>query len=177
MRRPRQPPYVRLPRRVNRRLELRVDPVHPRAQFPALALDLRVLLFLAHPLEVLLPGPVLGDPLACELARLALAEHVLHRLAGGLRDDPLAARVVAVLGRVRDRVAHAADPLLVHQVDDQLHLVEALEVREPRAVAGVDKGSVAGLPELAHAAAEQRLLAEEFGFGLAAESRLDASPA
>src|SRR3954454_14713211 len=34
------------------RSEFRVDPVHHRAQFPALALDLRVLLLLAHALEV-----------------------------------------------------------------------------------------------------------------------------
>src|SRR5918997_704278 len=81
-------------------LELRVDPGHHRAQLPALALDLVVLALLAHALEVLLPGAVLGDPLAPEGAGLDLAQHVLHRLARGVGDDPLAARVVAVLGRV-----------------------------------------------------------------------------
>src|SRR4051794_26568765 len=141
--------------------ELRVDPVHHRTQLAALLLDLRVLLLLAHSLEVLLTGAVLGDPLARELPGLDLAEDVLHRLARRLGDDPLAARVVAVLGRVRDRVAHAADALLVHQVDDQLHLVEALEVREPGVVAGVHQSLVAGLHELAHAAAQHGLLAEE----------------
>src|SRR5204862_3854377 len=114
--------------------ELGVDPVHHRAQLAALTLDLRVLLLLAHPLEVLLPRAILRDPLARELARLDLAEHILHRLPRRLRDDSLAARVVAVLGGVGDRVAHAADALLVHEVDDQLHLVEALEVGEARVV-------------------------------------------
>src|SRR4051812_20231921 len=93
------------------RSELRVDPVHHRPQLSPLALDLRVLLLLAHALEVLLPGAVLRDPLAGELARLDLPEHLLHGLARRLGDDPLPARVVAVLGSVRDRVAHPADPL------------------------------------------------------------------
>src|SRR3954447_24066268 len=133
--------------------KFRVGPVHHRSQLAALLLDLRVLLLLAHPLEVLLPRAVLCDPLARELAGLDLREHVLHRLARRLRDDPLAARVVAVLGGVRDRVAHAADPLLVHEVDDQLPLVEALEVGEARVVARLDKRLVARLNELAHAPA------------------------
>src|SRR5215204_6748271 len=63
-----------------RELELGLDPVHHRAQLLALALDLVVGLLLAHALEVLLAGPVLRDPLARELARLDLAEDVLHRL-------------------------------------------------------------------------------------------------
>ena len=48
--------------------ELLVDPGHHRAQLPALALDLVALLLLAHALEVLLAGLVLGDPLAGEVA-------------------------------------------------------------------------------------------------------------
>src|SRR4051812_49075644 len=72
--------------------ELCVDPVHVRAQLLALALDLVVLALLAHALEVLLAGAVLGDPLAREIARLDLAEDVLHRLAALVGDDALAAR-------------------------------------------------------------------------------------
>src|SRR5688572_24966809 len=94
--------------------ELRVDPVHHRAELSALALDLVVLLLLAHALEVLLPGLVLRYPLAGEVARLDLAEDLLHRIARGLPDDLLAACEVAVLRCVRDRVAHARDALLVH---------------------------------------------------------------
>src|SRR3954452_8991624 len=82
--------------------ELGLDPVHHRAQLAALALDLVVLLLLAHALEVLLARLVLGDPLAGEVAGLDLAEDVAHRLARRLPDDPLAAREVAVLGGVGD---------------------------------------------------------------------------
>ena len=153
--------------------ELCVDPGHHRAQLLALGLDLVGLTLGAHPLEVLLAGAVLRDPLARERAVLDLAEHVLHRLAGRVGDDPLAARQVAVLGRVGDRVAHARDPLLVHEVHDQLELVQALEVRELRVVAGVDQRLVAGGHELGDAAAEHGLLAEEVGLGLVLEGRLD----
>ena len=45
-------------------------------------------------------GLVLQDPLAGELARLDLAEDLLHLDAGLLVDDPGAAGVVAVLGGV-----------------------------------------------------------------------------
>src|SRR3954453_24218088 len=74
------------------RLELGLDPIHVRAQLLALALDLVVLALLAHAQEVLLPGAVLGDPLARELAGLDLAEDRLHRRARLIGDDALAAR-------------------------------------------------------------------------------------
>src|SRR5918997_1243655 len=62
--------------------ELRVDPVHHRAQLLALALDPVVLLLGPHALEVLLARLVLGDPLAREVPGLDLAQDLLHRLAG-----------------------------------------------------------------------------------------------
>ena len=115
------------------------------------------------PLEVLGAGAVLGDPLARELARLDVREDLPHRLAGLLADHALAAGHVAVLGGVGDRVAHALDPLLVHQVDDQLQLVQALEVGEAGVVARLDQGLESGPDELGGAAAQHRLLAEEVG--------------
>ena len=129
--------------------------------------------FLAHAVEVLAAGAVLGDPLLGELARLDLAEDLLHRRPRLLADDPFAAGHVAVLGRVGDRVAHSLDPLLVHQVGDQLQLVQALEVGEARVVAGLDQGLEAGADQLGGAAAEDRLLAEEVGLALVLEGRLD----
>ena len=84
--------------------------------------------------------------------------------------DPLAAGHVAVLGGVGDRVAHPLDPLLVHQVGDQLQLVQALEVGEARVVAGLDQGLEAGPDQLGGAAAEDRLLAEEVGLALVLEA-------
>src|SRR5829696_3158283 len=154
-------------------VELGVDPVHHRAQLLALALDLVVRALFAHALEVLLAGAVLGDPLACERSGLDLAEHVPHRLARRLGDDPPAAREVAVLGGVGDRVAHPGDALLVHEVDDQLELVQALEVRQPGVVARVDERLVPGADELGDAAAQHGLLAEQVSLGLVLERRFD----
>ena len=108
-----------------------------------------------------------------ELARLDFVEDLLHRRPRLLADHPFAAGHVAVLGGVGDRVAHPLDPLLVHQVDDQLQLVQALEVGEARVVAGLDQGLEAGLDQLGGAAAEHRLLAEEVGLALVLEGRLD----
>jgi hypothetical protein len=81
--------------------------------------------------------------------------------------------VFAVLGGVGDRVVHVGDAALVDQVDDQLHLVQALEIGHFRGIAGFDQRLVAGLDELDEAAAEHHLLAEEVGFALLLEGRLD----
>ena len=57
---------------------------------------------------------------------------------GLVGDDLRPGHVLAVLGVVRDRVVHVGDAALVHQVDDQLQLVQALEVGHLRRVAGFD---------------------------------------
>ena len=100
-------------------------------------------------------------------------EDVAHLLAGLVGDDALAARVVAVLGRVGDPEAHPLQALLVHEVDDELELVQALEVRHLRRVARLDERLEAGLDELRRAAAQDGLLAEEVGLVLVLERRLD----
>ena len=125
-------------------VELGVDPVHHRAQLLALALDL-VVAPAPRACAGSSPGPARFSAIH---SRAKAPDWIsprmsLHRLARRLGDDPLAAREVAVFGRVGDRVAHPGDALLVHQVDDQLELVQALEVRQPRVVAGVDERLVA----------------------------------
>ncbi len=97
----------------------------------------------------------------------------VHLLADLLADDALAAGHVAVLGGVGDRVAHAADAVLVDEVHDELELVQALEVGDFRLIAGVDQGLEARADQLAAAAAEDGLLAEEVGLGLFLEGGLD----
>jgi hypothetical protein len=85
--------------------------------------------------------------------------------------------VVAVLRRVRHRPALLGDPALVHQIDDQLELVQALEVRDLGLVTRVDQGLEACLDECGRAAAEHRLLTEQVGLGLLGEGRADPSGA
>ena len=118
-----------------------LNPGHHRAQLAADLLDLVRGGLVAQALEVLAAGAVLGDPLLRELARLDVVEDLPHRLADLGPDHARAAGHIAVLGGVRDRVAHPRDSLLVHQVDDQLQLVQALEVGEARVVARPRPGS------------------------------------
>ena len=68
---------------------------------------------------------------------------------------------------------HLGEAALVHQVDDQLELVQALEIGDLGLVAGGDQRLEAGDDQLAGAAAEHRLLAEQIGLGLLAEAGLD----
>ena len=65
------------------------------------------------------------------------------------------------------------DPLLVHEVDDQLQLVQALEVGRLGLVAGVDQRLEAGGHQRGQAAAEHHLLAEEVGLGLLVEGGVE----
>ena len=70
-----------------------------------------------------------------------------------------------------------AKPAFVHQVDDQLQLVQALEISDFRLVAGVGQRLESGSDQLGGAAAKHGLLAEQIGLGLFAETRLDRSGA
>src|SRR4030095_7191347 len=118
-------------------------------------------------------GTVLEHEVLGVLARLDPVQHFLHALARALVDDLGARRVLAVLGVVRDRVVHGADAALVHEIHDQLQLVQALEVRHLGRVARLDQGVEAGLHQLHAAAAEHGLLAEEVGLGLLLEVGLN----
>ena len=69
--------------------------------------------------------------ISSRIRRISRARLVVH--------DARTARVVAVLGRVGDRVTHPRQAALVDQVHDQLQLVQALEVRDLRLVAGRDE--------------------------------------
>ena len=81
--------------------------------------------------------------------------------------------VVTVLGRVGHGVAHEGEAAFVDQVHDELHLVDALEVGHLGGVARLHERLEARLHEVRHAAAEDRLLAEEVRLRLLAEARLD----
>ena len=87
------------------------------------------------------------------------------------------ADVVAPLGGVGDGVAHVGEAAAVHEVDDELELVEDFEVGELGLVAGFDEGFEACLDEGGGAAAEDGLLAEEVGLGLFGEGGLEDSGA
>src|SRR5437763_1322540 len=103
----------------------------------------------------------LGDPLLREGSVLDRLQDLAHVVAHVLVDDARPDGMRAVLRRVGDRVVHALDPALVDQVDDQLHLVQALVVGELRRVAGLAERLEAELDQLLQPAAEHRLRAHE----------------
>src|SRR5437773_6064325 len=105
-----------------------LGPRHHGAELRPHTLDQVVVLLLAHPLEVRTALPTLRDPLAGERAALDVGEDALHLGPHRRGDQPGAARVVAVLRGVADRVAHELHPAAVHQVHDELELVQALEI-------------------------------------------------
>ena len=100
-------------------------------------------------------------------------EHLLHLGLGVRGDDARAGHVFAVLGGVGDRVVHVGDAALIDEVDDELHLVQALEIGHLGRISGLDQRLEAGADELDEAAAEHDLLAEEIGLALFLEGRLD----
>ena len=64
------------------------------------------------------------------------------------------------------------DAALVHEVDDHLHLVIALEVSKLGRIACIGQGLKAGLHQLDQTAAKNSLLAEEVFLGLLGEGAL-----
>src|SRR5574343_1590480 len=98
---------------------------------------------------------------------------IAHGFTGFGVDDFRTGHVLAVFGVVRDRVVHVGDAALVHQVDDQLQFVQALEVGHFRGVASFNQGFEAHLDQLDGTAAQNGLLAEQVGIGFFAEVGLD----
>src|SRR5262249_23766891 len=121
------------------------DPGHHPAQPGTDDLD-RMLLALLDEFGERRPAcVVLGNPFTGERAVLNLVQNLAHfRLHGG-SDDPRAAGDVAVLGGVRDRMAHPGDAALVHEVHDELQFVQALEVGDFGRVTGFDESFEPGL--------------------------------
>ena len=122
---------------------------------------------------LLLAGLGFADPAPGEFAVLDFLEHLFHLGADRLVDDARPGHDVAVLGGFGNGEAHAGNTRLVHEVDDELELVQALEVGHLGLVPGCDERVVAGLDQRAGAAAEHGLFAEEIGLGLFLEAGLD----
>ncbi len=129
-----------------------------------------LLLVLVVPLQaaVVLVHPVLGEG-----AVLDLGEDLLHLGLGGVGDDARAGDVVAPLGGLGDGPAHLLQAALVHEVHDQLQLVQALEVGDLRLVTGLGQRLEARLHQCGDTTGEHGLLTEQVGLGLLGEGGLD----
>ena len=125
--------------------------------------------FLADGVELLVATCVFSDPLLGKLAGLDLLELLLHALLHRGINDLRTNADVAPFGGFRNRETHARDALLVHQVDDELELVQALEISHFRLITGFDENLESGLHQSRGTAAEHDLLAEKVGDGFFAE--------
>src|SRR5215217_2882893 len=155
------------------RLLLGFQPRHHLAQTPSHVLEPSRPRLAAKSLELREAGVGLGDPFLGELSALDLVQDPAHLLARRVVHHARPARVVTVFGGVADRVPHPAHAALVHEVDDQLELVEALEVRDLGLVARGHERVEPALDERRRPAAENDLLAEQVGLGLLLEGRPD----
>ena len=137
-----------------------------------------VVAFGAHGLKGRLVGLVLQHPVLDEFARLNVVQHCLHGFLAGGVDHARARHVLAILSRVRHGVVHVGDAALIDEVDDQLHLMDALEISHLRRVAGFDQCLVTIAHQLDQAPTQNRLLTEEIGLAFLTERGLDdAGPA
>ena len=150
-----------------------VDPLHHLAQLTASLFDWQVVFALTQLVHGLLARLTFSQEVLGELAILDLLQSSLHALLHRWGDDAWAGVVITKLGSVRDRVAHVADATLNHQINDQLHFVQALEVSHFRGVASFNQGVEAVLDQLRQATAEHNLLTEQVGFGFFLEGGFD----
>src|SRR5690606_20704565 len=112
-------------------------------------------------------------PFRGELAGLDVVQDALHLSLGLCGDDARTRDVLAPLSSVRDRVVHVGDAALVDEVDDELHFVQAFEVRHFRSVASLDQRLETSADELDQTAAQNDLLTEQIGLALFLEGGLD----
>src|ERR1022692_986530 len=105
---------------------IRVDPTHQASQLAPGLLDGVLLTLSPQRLELRRAGVLVGDEARREGAALHVGEDSPHVVLDVRVDDPRARDVVAVFGGIRYRPALFGDAALIHQVDDQLELMQAL---------------------------------------------------
>src|SRR5688500_20325847 len=93
------------------------DPRHHAAQLGADFLDLMVRAAPPHRLEARLARIALLDPVAREAAGLDIVQNALHLALGLFGHDTRTARIVAIFGRVADRIAPVGRAALVGPSD------------------------------------------------------------
>src|SRR5579875_227542 len=150
-----------------------LNPAHHGTQLSPNLLDSVVAVALIQSAEDRSSGSVLQNPLSCELPALNLLENLAHGSAHMVVNKARPARHISVLGCVGNGVAHSGDPGLIHEVYDELQLVQTLEVGDFRLIAGLHKRLKAGFHQGRGTSAQHRLLAKQIGFGLLFKGRLD----
>ena len=103
---------------------------------------------------------------------LDILQNLLHSLLRLVRHNLRANHIPAVLSRIGDRIPHTAESGLIDQIDDELHLMDALKICISRVIPCFHKGLESCLHQSSNAAAQDSLLTEQIGFRLGLEGRL-----
>src|SRR5690606_11771105 len=113
------------------------------------------------------------QPLARETAVADLGQDLFHRRAHRGAYHARAASAVAEARGSTDAPAHSLHPVPLEQLRGEPELLDALQVRHPLRIAGVDQGLEGGAGERVHAAAEDRLLSEQIDLYFVAHGGLE----
>src|SRR5680860_821565 len=140
--------------------------------------------FLAHTLDGVVGLPpgyglvdrhirlILSDPFSGELSILDLFQYRPHLFTNPLIYDPRASRHVPVLSGLGHRVPHAADPVLMNQINYEFQLVQALEIGDLGLVSGLNQSVKASPNQLRSSSTQDCLLTEKICLCLLLESSL-----
>lgn len=107
------------------------------------------------------------------LADLDALENVAHDFARLLIDHFRTDHVLTILSIVRDEVVHVDDATFVHQVDDQLQLMQALKVGHFEHITNFDQHLEAHLHQLDGTTTQHDLFTEQIDFDFFTEVDLD----
>ena len=150
-----------------------LHPRHEGAQALADAFDRVLFAGFEKGVVLLVAAVVFLDPAPGEFAGLNVLQGRLHSLLDPGVNDLGADAHVAPLGRFGDGEPHAADAGFVHQIHDQLQLVQAFKIGHFRLVTGFDQRFKTGHDQGRGPAAQHGLFAEKVRFGLFLEAGLD----
>jgi hypothetical protein len=106
-------------------------------------------------------------------ATLDALQRFTHSFAGLLVDHLRTGYVLTVLGVVGDGVVHVGDAAFVHQVNNQLELVQTLEISHFRSVARFGQGFKAGFNQFNRTTTQNGLLTKQVGFRFVFEGGFD----
>ena len=112
--------------------------------------------------------PFENEPLGI-IAILDIGQALLHCCTALVVDYLRSGDIFAIFSVVGDGVVHVGNATLVHQVNNQLEFMQALEIGHFGGVAGFNQGLESGLHQLHCTAAEYGLLTEKVGLGLVFE--------
>ena len=107
---------------------------------------------------------VFFNPFARKAAVLNARQDFFHGSARGICHHLRATSKIAIFGGIGDGIAHPRQATLIDEIDNQFHFMQTLEVGDLGLITGLHESVEASFDELADAATQNGLLAEQIGF-------------